>query len=483
MRPKPVTLQGFVTLPHELKRYIIELACSPDTSLPRSKDCYTRDEYGAYNHAWMTLPLGPPAPRLDLNTALGLAFASKAFYGLMAPLLYSQVWLKRPSSLASFHLALTTRPALGQLVKDLHIGPDDHELYSWHPVVQHDGHRCWSCNTFHIIRPFMTSSLTDPKDADLVPHGCRPRVGWALDTIEYERPPRAISEALRAAQRHIDVDLLQTTKSFNGHPITPVEHTIRLCEVQAALDLYLMAVRRWEDERGMNLECSDHRKAINDDEVGDKYPTLVLTGYAAAAPKGNVSSGVDVVVISFREIQRHLARPGCLMDDFNHPLIFARSGIHLTDISASRSALLAPDEAAATASTDLFSPSPGSSPDYGLSNMATLGSIFASLRAVMSYCPFINNLSLTGPLEGAIWGSQTPDHTLGQLRFLNVGPLPSPHLPASLQLGSLPALEELRICSMRLHGSEMHDLVTKLPRLRRLEWLVVGKCSRETMLR
>lgn len=445
--------------------YIFKLACSVATSSAAI----------ASNGADVCRQY-PAPPLLDYDTALNLALASRSCYGLIVPILYAQVWLNRPSSLASFHLALTTRPALGHLVRSLHVGPDD-ELFSWEPMQYREGYRC-GCGGIHGVRPFMTTSVSSSKEAALLPRWCQPGSSWAVDGPGPTSQSRAVFEAVRVAQDVIDVNIgMDERINFEGEAIQDVEWTMRVCEVQAAMDLYLLAVRRWEDLNGISVELSDEQSSISEENNEMEYPMLVLTGYSTTTDA--VPMNTETIVLSRSDLLRHLARPHSLTDDFNHPLIFARAGLHLQSTGGyiPHQELMPAAQLSASDWTDAFCSFPSSSPDYSLPNTATIASVLATLRAILTYCPLIKNLSLTGFLGRVICGSQSSGYALSKLRYLSLGPAPMQGA-ATIQSAAFAGLEELRICGTMLR-TEVEDLFAKLPRLGRLEWSLAGKCSED----
>lgn len=280
-------LEGFATLPFELKAYVIQLACSapcPDaasTSLSHQSSATS----------------SRPRPRLDVTTTLSLMRVSQSYYSLIAPILYSHVWISRPSALASFHLALSCHPHLGLLVKSLHIGPDDELPGSYDPLVLADDCTCEDCGP---VLLHLMDSLRSEDEVKLLPRWCSPSTAWPLANRGRDAAFQAVCNAILTAQRVIDIDLARYNRSVAGDPITTTERTIRLWEVQACLDCYLMALRRWEDEPGVT-----GRNAGKED-----LPVLMVTGYARSPSV----DGAEVCSVSRSDILRHLARPHSITD-------------------------------------------------------------------------------------------------------------------------------------------------------------------------
>lgn len=479
---KPTTLEGFTTLPHELKKRILDLACSsfPSTSTAGQA---TR-------------------PRLDLNTTLNLAFSSRGLYTLVVPILYSSVWITRPSSLASLHLALTSKPALGRLVKHLHVGPGQTSPH-WNALDCDEGCIRSDCSNYSEMfvpdRYLLTSSLQSKEETKLLPRWCKPTRRWALDEPAPSAAAAAVWDALLEAQWEIDIDLQKPMQCYRergwrADGMKLVDHTQRTAEAQAVLDLYLIELRRWEDERGIGRGRGDSCEGSSgeDDEEEDsdesqevEYPKLALTGYAASPARPwylQRSDDEERIVIDRAQILQHLARRNCEYDRFDHPVLFARSGEQSIWLSiceydyggrATTKFRKAPDEYW----DELFSPD-DSSPDYALPNTSTLGSLLSLLSSVLSHTTNIENLSLTGFLERAACGTRSMAAVLKKLRTVSLGPPPLFGWYAPLHLQTLCAgVEELRLSGIRLHEEELDAIVKMFPRLKRFHWSMMYQFS------
>lgn len=478
-RPKPITLEGFATIPHERKTHILELACSPTPSSSSSS---------------ISATLSPLASRLDIKTTLSFVLASHSLYALVAPFLYKQVWLSRPSALASFHLAMANRPYLGALVKSLHVGADS-ELRDWDPVSKYTRCSCPECSQQERYRcrpsgTYIRTSLKAPQDVELLPKWCESMASFGADVTSSDERHAAVCKALSVAQSTIGVNLQVSSRDRQGESLPVVEHTMRVFEVQATLDLYLIAIRHWESEQ----DIIDEQRGRSDRKVNDSgsegvgrvmYPPLVLTGYSTlTSPVEASTSGQEPYVLSRSDLLHHLARPGSWTDRFDHPLLFARSGENIVEAQSYHDygARQEREDPAAGDWADLFTSHQRVSPDYGLTNTGTIGSLLALLRAVLSHTPYLENLSLTGFLERAVCGTR-PSLALERLRALSVGPPPSQWY-APLHLGNhLSGLEELRLCGIRLHEAEIFAILTKSPPLRRLQWTMMHKFALEHLPR
>lgn len=462
---KPISLDNFATLPHELKVYIAELACRRAPRPPLDADAYR----AAHPHDDKPLP----HPHLDIDTTLSLVFASKSLYALMAPILYRHVWISRPSALASFHLALSTRPQLGSLVHSLHVGPDKVPPYDYGPVVMEEG-RTEEDDSIEL--EFVTSSLHGEAARRLLPRWWgQGRDGqWELNNSGFDPPSWAVDNALHAAQNVIDVDLRWPTRSYRQQELSEQEYTTRIWEVQAAFDAYLLAMRIWEDAQ----DVPDAQEGV--EERHPIYPPLVITGYpTSATPRRPASSTEAPFVVSRTSLLQHLARPHSSADRFDHPLLFARSGLEEEEPKYGR---LRPDSrssaeaAAGEAWAGIFSPTT-SSLDYSLPHTATVSSLLDLVRSVLVLTRHVETLSLTGFLELAICNGFKTSLELNSVRSLSLGPRPQSSLDATPLRARFRAVEDLRIGRVKPHGYDVNHILFGFPALRKVTWSVAGRCD------
>lgn len=394
----------------------------------------------------------------------------KKFNELVVPLLYKSVWLSRPSALACFQSALSARPQLARLVKSLHVGPDSTMPHWYYPLQIEDA---WGGSS--PARTSIKTSLRDLDDAKLLPQCCSRYHAWNVKSSGYDAASRAVSQALLAAQRDIDVDLDAYEQSSLGLRLSPHEAKVRIWEAQASFDLYLMAMRRWEDEQGISGSEESENQGVSD------YPPLSVLGYSTSAPPASESgSSAAAITVSRTELLRHLARPHAITDRFDHPLIFARSGVQhfvFGDPTTEMGRRHRNEGSAAEEWSALFAPS-ATGLDLSLPNTATIGSLLDLLRAVLVVTENLVNLSLTGFLDLAIFGNHSTSLTLKHLKSLSAGPPPLHWFePLPLILNHV-ALEELRICGLRLHEDELSDILARLPSLRKLQWSIMGRYPR-----
>ena len=189
---------------------------------------------------------------------------------------------------------------------------------------------------------------------------------------------------------------------------------------------------------------------------------------------------------------RHVARSGSASDNFDHPLIFNRSGIstmiHFTqesertsegfrgakhhiilrtqDIDESREDEFWPQLAHLREEDQAATFSGGEPLNAALVNTATMAANFRLVRNVLALTTNVSSLSLTGSLQWALGGQQVP--SMRMLRRVSLGPGPC-RSEAALSLNGLEFVEELRICNVEFSEGEI-EAVNELPRLRLIVW-------------
>lgn len=296
-------------------------------------------------------------------------------------------------------------------------------------------------------------------------------------------------------------------------------------ELQAALDLYLMEMRRVEERKGYEVKSWRSQEAKAEAVVPrisrhkgkcNAYPRLafVTPSLSTAATRGgDHDTDREVFRITLAQVHEHLARPGCSTDTFDHPLLFARSGVRafLTGgpgrgleeweeggdpyglVRGWDSSPTYNENASAEDFADIWNggglrrnkpkdvkipPDLCDEADPTFPSAATLGSLLASARMVLSAVPSLEVLSLTGLMERAVCGSRSAA-TLKGLKSLSLGP-PPPfwYAPMRLDHPAIGSVEELRIAGSFLFKSEIAAIAGHggaLPKLKKLEWVLSGK--------
>lgn len=189
----------FLYLPNELQAKIIELACR----MPSIK----KDPYPDLTK--LRDARRPPRTLLDLDleTTLDLTTVCQSIYPHAARVLYSHIRVTRPSSLQLLHRSLVERPSSGLDIKSLHIGPTDRNPYRrWWPIepawADH-GLEEYGCGT-----ATLSDSSWTLEDELRMPQWYGSG-SWPISPTRSPPDCRGISvvEAIKAAQRFIDVDL------------------------------------------------------------------------------------------------------------------------------------------------------------------------------------------------------------------------------------------------------------------------------------
>lgn len=508
---KPASRNNFALLPDELQDFIVKLACSmPVTSSSSTTPATSRSSLSPASStsasavASSTAPVGP-----DVSTTLILVRVSRSMYALVTPFIWNHVRINRPSQLVTFKKALCSRPHLGRLIKSLHVGPDDPLPPWYHPIIEHDP--AYDSDSSVITTDYytdfrITSSLRGALALALLPRGSWREEGYLLNfPAYYDCRSAAISDALEALQAGLDVNLCSPryTWKCRAH-VTGAEWLMRMFEAQAALDLYLMAVRRIEDEeekREFRLvprfcDCRRRRCPV--------YPALHLQWTSQLSEQDRrprlphappINLDCPKLVITRSQLLQHLVRPRSITDRFDHPLLFARSGIELVNRGRehgsarmncryrtfeegqqdpSRLLRLAPD-------LDEYPrrlvprPVDINARDPFLPSTASMESILTIVRSIFPFTPLLANLFLTGFLESAICGSAAP--SLRRLRHLSLGP-PPPAWFSPLDLFQVNTVQSLRICGVELRSSEAIDIAHCLKSLRHFQLSMAAEWDR-----
>lgn len=447
--PSPHPATSFSSLPYELRANIIDLACHADNS----------------------------AAFIDKEMVSSLMLTCSDAYNLTAPRLYRSVRITTPSSLSNFARTLKARPSLGLMIKSLHLGPDTQPRKDYWPLSRHGP----------VVHDYIKTSL---QDQDRLPlwYKAEQEIPLISPDLAADKRSKAVLIAIKAAQAALGVDLIRPRCAPNGHQIGSSRWFMGVLEIQAALDLYLMEVRRIEDKvRDADQNCED------EDAVADLrarladivYPTLVVT--LCTRLKAPSDEEQRIFTLSRTALLEHMARPGASLDHFEHPLLYVRSGIlplaindagkgrvndpfigtmeglngdwdveHLAEVMS----LCKPD-----ANTTLDSAS------STLNTRTTTGGIHSLVRTVLAHTPNVENLSLSSYLQLVLWSDATP---LQSLRSLCLGIFThyrdSSLCPSlSLHGDQLAGLERLHISGHVLTEQKI-DLIAGLPRLKRVMW-------------
>lgn len=495
----------YYALPLEIRQLIVEMAClSPSSSTP----------------------FRSPFPT-DVDTILTLCLVCKETHAQATDLLWQTISITRPSALFAFYQALLLRPERASLVSSLHIGPQDTLPSYWWPlssVEYYKGSRT-PLTPSEAGSPYR--SIASSLGREQLPIGCTDRQAWLWDRCPSPCREAAVYEALDVVQKSLDVTLRQEV----ARP-TKIESVF---EAQAALDIYLDRLRYIEKSdpellrlnqpgarvplRCRNGKC-EHYPALHLVDVPSSVaPPTTSTSSSVAPPTTSTSVGSsappaeeppeNAFIVPHSQLLRHLARQGALTDRFDHPLLLARSGftIHVT-----QSALKGPNKLmSSNASYSLESKTwsierehetqkwqgaldslhnapqhftgSGDVGDLNAALFATanVGAILCLAREVLDLLPSLVNLSLTGFLQNAVVRGDSFERMrsnyiepLPNLRKVSIGPT-LPCWAASLPLGHLMHVEELRICGSPLPINEAWAITSRMPNLKVLTWSLANE--------
>lgn len=460
----PLSFDEFLALPQELSSRILDLAYH----LPASSSTATS-----------TTSCSAP---FDIATMLNMACTSRWFYIQITLKLWRDIKITRPSALAALQRSLASRPQLGRLIRSLHVGPD-HELPEWcsRPPIRlqpSSGTRC-------------VSTSFRSEEAKLLPHWCEPGSEWSLEPRGDDLRALAISRALAAVGESLGVALASAANPW------PSKRTVLAAyEAQAALDLYLLELRRIDEETKSIAHNSPSSHRCEDDPA-HYYPPVVLIGTEQQPRLGAYGSAEKPYVLTRLQLLNHLTRAGAPTDRFDHPLLLERSGFD-TQLASPLSKLerRLPSRSAEDPEdfADVYTPKGLQDFDDptkalldpqrpALTNLPTSGSLLGILRSIFVLAPRIENLSLSGLFERAVCGRTSCRGLLDSLRCVSIGPPPAVRSwYGPLPFDNLRDVEKLRISGFVLHGEEVEKLAS-MWRLRELRWTMGDELSDKERLR
>lgn len=266
-----------------------------------------------------------------------------------------------------------------------------------------------------------------------------------------------------------------------------------MLEVQAALDAYLMNMRRIEDA-SPDFPDSWRSGAPGDPEhlppfecrtaVCGHYPPLDIVGTLtprrrAAAKKGAVLKAQPPFVVSRPQLVQHMFRPGSPLDRFDHPIIFLHSGVTWLKLEG----LGRVGEDSSDGRRNYIGkeghedPVEGENIDVTLPATASVPALLGLARSVLTFVPNLSNLALAGFLERAVCG-QHPSPPLPSLRALSLGP-PPPFWNSQKRLkhSALQQVEILRIAGTVLLSDEIVTIAHGFDQLQKIELAMATKLA------
>ena len=339
-------------------------------------------------------------------------------------------------------------------------------------------------NRLGVPERWIASSLPQSQ----LPAECQDGRLWPLDCSASGCRQKAVDDALEVIQASLDVNLLEEVEEST-------QKIQSIMEAQACLDLFLMHIRIVEQGDPDLLKLSRRGVPVRLPCRTGKcshFPALVIKQDSPTTTMP--SSPSNALTFSRSEILRHLAQPGSITDRFDHPLILTRSGFtaEVNTPSRERAARykLRTEEGwhigefhEGYAWPDLKllqdeDKANGITRNAALIQAGTLGAILRLSRDVLRMTSNIKTLSLTGFLERALDGNQK----LSKLRRLSIGPR-LPRWYASLPLGGIKQIEELRICAAPLNSTDIRRITKNMGKLKRLKWEMVEPFSKRMRLR
>lgn len=431
---------------------------------------------------------------LDPDTVLKLSLVNREVYHHVRTIQYRIIKITSLSALYALHQTLLARPELGKLIKSLHVGPCDTLPPGWWPLAR----------AFDSKAPFRKGPYTwimSSLKASQLPSHCQERQAWPVNrSLHTSCRDCAVHEALKAVQKDLDVNLLREDHSHCGLFIGSTWLT-RVFKCQAALDLWLAAVKRLEDDDPSLAHLGQPNSGFSPKCLFrhcTHFPRLVIEGGDLPA----TSEGENVLMLTQAQLLAHLARRGAVTDRFDHPLHFMRSG-YRGRVVTSREVVCYENIQSGRAHYSVGGRRPtGSSYDgaavqrdqfryevarprdassFTLTSTPTMTLTLEWVRGLLAGATSLENLSLTGYLDQALCGNDSPA-SLRALRRLSVGP--SPHfLNMEKQLPSLDNLEALRACGYILKLREAEKISSGMPKLRRITLNVVTELVGNSLTR
>ena len=212
---------------------------------------------------------GAGSREVDAATTLRLASTSRWLYQRVVFFLYRDIKITRPSALALLQRAVSSHPQLGRVIKSLHVGPEDEATEGKTSPITMQARRPHAQGSWQPASYRISSSLRSPREVGLLPRWSTPGKEWCFNHEGEDAKALIISRALLAINESLGLDLDRL------HSCQPPTTTTQIYEAQASLDLYLMALRRFDDNRsGSGASNSPHN-----DEA--EYPPLILIGTSA----------------------------------------------------------------------------------------------------------------------------------------------------------------------------------------------------------
>lgn len=189
----------FIRLPPEVLELIVSYACRspPPSTSPKA--------------ASKRSPLA-----LDSKTTLNLSLTSKSLHALISLILLENVRLTRLSSLIELNRTLDSNPALGELIKSLHVGTETESLAAgeW-PLLKEDEEEGVKLR-YSVL--WIKTSFGEDEEGKL-PKWCEPDRSWCFEPGRLDCQGVASTNAIKAAMDALDVEPYRRGYARNGEKI------------------------------------------------------------------------------------------------------------------------------------------------------------------------------------------------------------------------------------------------------------------------
>lgn len=303
---------SFEALPRELQLIIVSDYLQKET-----------DEGGPFDSP-AHHPLRFNLDNFDLKLALDLAVVSSSCRDIVSGILLRRVRITRPSSLRSLFTLLARRPDLAAHVKSIHLGPDKEPDSIWYRWPIAGAGYGWP-------NLGLRSTLDEITDAARVPPW------YSRDTIWHDLDrngkctTHAVSNAIEAATKGLDVEPWRKAYSKSGLHIGIRAWTSRLFLLVAALDVYILRMREVEDACNYDHPSVSQWLRLWPQECikntcSHEYPRYQVLFEPSRLPTEIASNdGHQVFTVTEAQLWEHLERRRGPADNFDHATIFTSS--------------------------------------------------------------------------------------------------------------------------------------------------------------
>lgn len=162
------------------------------------------------------------SPQLDVPTIIKLCLVSHHLYRSLIGTLYARVCISRPSALLQLHRTLSSRPALGRLIRTMHVGPLEAAPDSWQPLSH--GFAARSQGRPAAPASDLKCGLETPEEEALLPIWYKPGRRWRMeDGLNASNcQEEAVYAAIRVAAYALNVNPCDEDHDLEGQHIGAV---------------------------------------------------------------------------------------------------------------------------------------------------------------------------------------------------------------------------------------------------------------------